>query len=274
MFADYHVHSSFSDDSTYPMEKEVQHAIALKMDEICFCEHTDYGMRENQVCDFYAYFQEIKRCQKKYPAITIKAGQEFGMQRHTISQYQDTFDKYPFDFIILSCHQVNGLEFWNQDFQKGKTQAEYNRAYYEEIYAVMQNYTDYSVLGHLDAIKRDDKCGAYPLEPVKDIIEKILRLAIASGKGIEVNTSSFRYHLDDLTPCKEILKLYHDLGGTILTIGSDSHKEEHLAAHFLETIEELLKIGFKSYCTFEQMKPIFYPLRSFYDQLICQDTSN
>lgn len=262
MFADYHVHSSFSDDSTYPMEEVIQQAISLGMDEICFCEHTDYGMRDNQICDFPAFLQEIKRCQKKYPEITIKIGGEFGMQRHTIDQYQTTFQKYPFDFIILSCHQIDGLEFWNQDFQRGKSQAEYHRAYYEEIYQVMQNYTDYSVLGHLDAIKRDDRCGVYPFAPVKDIIESILALAISSGKGIEVNTSSFRYHLDDLTPCKEILTLYREMGGTILTIGSDSHKQEHLAAHFPYVVQELINLGFESYCTFDHMKPIYHPLSS------------
>ena len=36
MFADYHVHTEFSDDSVYPMEQVVRDAIARGMDEICF----------------------------------------------------------------------------------------------------------------------------------------------------------------------------------------------------------------------------------------------
>lgn len=261
MYADYHIHTSFSDDSTYPMEEEVQHAIALGLDEICFSEHTDYGMRSDQICDFPAFFKELQRCQLRYSSdITIKAGAEFGMQTHTIPQYEETFASYPFDFVILSCHQVQNKEFWNQEFQKGKSQKEYNMAYYEEIYRVMQAYDHYSVLGHLDAIKRDDRCGIYPFADTREIIEKILRYAIAHGKGIEVNTSSFRYQLPDLTPCKEILSLYYELGGTILTLGSDSHKEEHLAAHFPEVIAQLKEIGFTKYCTFTKMQPIFHDL--------------
>jgi len=261
MFADYHVHSKFSDDSQYPMEEVIKHAIALGLDEICFTEHTDYGMHANQVCDFPAYFKELHRCREKYKdRITIKAGAEFGMQVHTIKQFERTFFAYPFDFVILSCHQVDGKEFWNQDFQKGKTQEEVHMAYYHEIYEVMKHYDHYSILGHLDAIKRDDAWGNYPFEKTKDITEKILRLAIQQGKGIEINTSNFRYHLPDLTPCRAILKQYRELGGTLITLGSDSHKEEHLAAHFPYVIKELRNIGFTQYCTFTQMKPIFHDL--------------
>lgn len=261
MLCDYHVHTAFSDDSVYPMEEVVKRGIYLGLDEICFCEHTDYGMKPNQICDYPAFFQELKRCQNQYgEQITLKAGAEFGMQVHTIEQYEKTFAAYPFDFVLLSCHQVDNKEFWNQDFQKGKTQEQYNTAYYEEIYQVMRQYNHYSVLGHLDAIKRDDKCGIYPFEKTRDIIEKILHLAITSGKGIEVNTSSFRYRLPDLTPCKAILKLYYDMGGRIITLGSDSHKEEHLAAHFPKVIAALKKIGFTQYCTFDKMQPTFHNL--------------
>ena len=43
MFADYHVHTEFSDDSVYPMESVVQDAIRMKIDELCFTDHVDYG---------------------------------------------------------------------------------------------------------------------------------------------------------------------------------------------------------------------------------------
>ena len=47
MFADYHVHTEFSDDSTYPMMQVVKDAVAMKMDEICFTDHVDYGIKED-----------------------------------------------------------------------------------------------------------------------------------------------------------------------------------------------------------------------------------
>ena len=87
--------------------------------------------------------------------------------------------------------------------------------------SVVERFSGYSVLGRLDLIKRYDPEGVYPFENNRDVIAAILERAISDGKGIEVNTSSFRYGLSDLQPCTEILELYRDLGGRVLTIGAD-----------------------------------------------------
>lgn len=261
MFADYHMHTSFSDDSVYPMEEVIQRAIAVGLEEVCFTEHVDHGIKTYEE-DFYpTYRAEFERCAARYQhKITLRYGIEFGIQTHTIPLYEKDFAKNEFDFVILSCHQVEDKEFWTQDFQKGKTQKEYNLAYYEEILKCMQTYKNYSVLGHLDAIKRDDKEGIYPFYDTKDILTRILTLAIQDGKGIEVNTSNERYGLADLTPCKDILRLYHELGGEILTFGSDSHKEEHVGYNIENVKQEVKALGFTKFCTFEKMKPIFHDL--------------
>jgi histidinol-phosphatase (PHP family) len=261
MLADYHIHTNFSDDSTYEMEDVVRKAISLGIDEICFTEHVDYGVKGDLNCDYNTYIKEFQRCKKEYEdQIVLKIGIEFGMQVHTINQFQKDFQQYDFDFVILSCHQVDNQEFWSQDFQNGRTQQEYNQKYYEEILKVIKRYDGYSVLGHLDMIKRYDEVGKYPFEKIENIVTEILSQVIEHGKGIEINTSSFRYGLEDLTPSREILKLYRELGGTIITIGSDTHKEEHVGYNISYVKEELKRLGYKQFCTFEKMKPIFHNL--------------
>ena len=247
MFADYHVHTEFSDDSTYPMVQVVKDAIAMGMDEICFTDHVDYGIKEDwdsgkpilyrgeeplANVDYPVYSARTRELQHVYGTqIDIRMGLEFGIQMHTIPKYEALYQKYPFDFIILSIHQVEDKEFWTQDFQKGKSQEEYNKRYYEEMLNVIRGYQNYSVLGHLDLITRYDENGIYPFEKVEPIVSEILKTAIKDGKGIELNTSYHRYGLDDTTPSVKILKLYHELGGDIITIGSDSHKPEHLGKY-------------------------------------------
>jgi histidinol-phosphatase (PHP family) len=81
---------------------------------------------------------------------------------------------------------------------------------------------------------RYDQYGDYPFNKTKDLITKILKMVIADGKGIEINTSSFRYGLTDLIPSRDIILLYKKLGGKIITIGSDSHKQEHLDQRIME----------------------------------------
>lgn len=283
MFIDYHVHSSYSDDSEYPMEQIVEDAVEAGIEELCFTDHVDYGIKRDwddplgiEYCaggegepetialanvDYPRYAQEVSYLQSRYEGrIGIKMGMEFGMQQHTIQQYEQLFAKYPFDFILLSVHQVGDKEFWTQEFQEGRTQKEYNERYYEELLYLVRHYQNYSVLGHLDLIARYDKAGVYPFEKISPILTEILKTVIQNGKGIEVNTSCYRYGLHDLTPSRNILRLYRELGGKILTVGSDSHKKEHLGMYIPETLAELKEMGFETICTYHQMNPQFHKL--------------
>lgn len=287
MLADYHVHSQFSDDSRESMEAQIARAIELKLDELCFTDHVDYGIKKDWSegdieyrggdgmngagddreplanVDYPRYFDALRSLKQKYAdQLVIRAGLEFGIQTCTLDQYRKLYDqwKHELDFVLLSMHQVDNQEFWTQDFQRGKTQREYNEAYYDEIYRVMQAYKDYSVLAHLDLIVRYDRQGVYPFALVRDQIAEILRLAIRDGKGLEFNTSSWHYGLDDTQPSRAILRLYRDLGGTILTMGSDAHSTRWLGDHFPEAREILQSLGFREIYTFDHLRPIEHQL--------------
>ena len=276
MLADYHVHTAYSDDSTYPMEQVVQDAIARGIDELCFTDHVDYGIKYDwdevdpmpyrggmplANVDYPRYVAEVARLRERYAGrIALKCGLEFGIQTHTIPRYEALYERLDLDFVILSIHQVEDKEFWDGAFQRGRTQREYNERYYEELLAVVRAYKHYSVLGHLDLIARYDPAGPYPFERVRPLVEEILRQVIADGRGIELNTSWRRYGLADTQPARAILSLYRELGGRIITIGSDSHEPAHLGAYLEEAQGILRELGYTEFCTFERMEPVFHPL--------------
>lgn len=287
MYADYHLHCEYSDDSNEPMENQIQKAITLGLDEMCFTDHVDYGIKRDwddpegiiirhaiehgkevdlvlANVNYPKYFEALNMYQKKYASsISIKKGLEFGIQSITVDAYEKLFDSYQneLDFVLFSMHQVNNLEFWTQDFQKGKTQKEYNDEYYKEIYQTMQIFHHYSCLAHLDLLARYDENGIYPFENEKDIIAEILKYAIRDGKGIEINTSSWKYGLKDTQPSRAILKLYKDLGGKIITVGSDAHETKYLASHIKDAYAILKnEIGINEICTFDHMQPIFHKI--------------
>jgi len=282
MYADYHLHSEFSDDSRESMDNQIQQAISLGLNEICFTDHVDYGIKHDwddprgidwrqdsmeplANVNYPEYFAKLLRMRVTYgKAITIRSGLEFGIQSITVDNYKKLYDRYQdqLDFVLFSMHQVNNLEFWTQDFQIGKNQQEYNEEYYREILKTMKLFKNYSVLAHLDLLARYDKKGIYPFEKVEDLIAEILKQAINDGKGIEVNTSSWHYGLTDTQPSRKTLKLYKDLGGKIITVGSDAHSTKYLADH-IKDVYAILKneIGFEEITTFDHMQPVFHKLK-------------
>ena len=275
MLADYHVHCMFSDDSWYAPEKVCADAFRLNLDEICFTDHVDYGIKpdwDNPLSakliegarvlnvDYDAYFPYIERLRDEWAGrLTVKCGLEFGVQTHTIPQFNALWEKWcdRLDFTLLSIHQVGDAEFWTGEFQEGRSQQEYNRAYYQELYDVTTTFEHWSVLAHLDLIKRYDPAGILDFPANRDLVAATLEHVIAQGKGIELNTSSVRYGLKDSQPAREILELYRDLGGTVLTIGSDSHEPAHLGAYLRHFQHYLADMGFEGFCTFDKGNPTF-----------------
>lgn len=275
-FFDYHMHTSYSDDSNYLMDDLINDAIEIGLEEICITDHVDFGVKGNwsdvdvndknhskymMNVDFPKYFEEIYRLREKYKdQINVKVGLEFGMQMHTLEQYEDLFSSYEYDFVLLSIHQIEDKPFWNKEFQYNRTDSQCYSRYYEELYDLVLNYKNYSVIAHMDLMRRYVSSPEDTFDDHIEIITKILEQVIKDGKGIEINMSSERYGIDGLTPSKRILELYHELGGEIITVGSDSHSREQLAYGVQAGREILKEIGFKYICSFDKMIPKFHKI--------------
>ena len=74
---------------------------------------------------------------------------------------------------------------------------------------------------------------------------------IEQEKGIEVNTGSLANGMSQPNPCEDIIRRYRELGGEIITIGSDSHDDRTIAFGFDRVTEMLKQNGYKYYSLFE-----------------------
>lgn len=260
---DYHIHSYFSADCTTEMEKTIEQAIKVGLKEICFTDHIDYDYPDPSIqfeFDLADYDQKVRGMQEIYaPAIQIKKGIEIGIQPHLLRKYEQVLAKETFDFIICSMHTTERKDLHSGAFFKGKSIDHAYQAYYDELLGCVRGFKNFDVLGHLDLVKR------YTKEKSKgdfhDIIKTIFKEIIPHGKGIELNTSGFRYGLESGMPSIDILKLYKECGGEIITLGSDSHVETTLAYRFNEAVEMLDTAGFSYVATFKDRKPIFHPIK-------------
>ncbi|MDY0406822.1 histidinol-phosphatase HisJ family protein [Virgibacillus sp. 179-BFC.A HS] len=258
---DYHMHSDFSADCGTPMGETIESAIEKGLEEICFTEHIDYEYPDPTIdfeLDLSAYDAKIREMQAAYAGqIRIKKGVEIGVQPYLLPKYESLLRKESFDFVICSMHTTQKKDLHSGAFFAGKTEEAY-KIYYMELLECVRRFSMFQILGHVDLVKR------YTKEKSKldyhDLLQEIFQTIISRGQGIELNTSGYRYGLDSGMPSKDILQLYKDCDGEVITLGSDSHVAETIAYRFRESLELLKQIGFRYIATFENGKPTFHPI--------------
>lgn len=251
---DYHMHTKFSGDSDAIPREHVLHAIEMGLDEICFTDHRDFDYPIDVFeLDVENYKKEIKELQEEFKdQIVIKWGIEIGLDLNHFEEINELINSYDFDFVIGSIHVINNTEFYYGEFFKGFTKEQAHRKFFEETLKCVKKFDCFNVLGHLDYIVRygpyDDKTVDHSL--YQDIIDEIFKTLISENKGIEINTSGYNTLKTCGFPNFEQVQRYYDLGGRIITIGTDSHTSDRVGQHVDEVCLELLRIGFNDVSTF------------------------
>lgn len=270
IIADYHVHSDFSGDSQAPMEQMIERAIQLGLKKICFTDHMDYDILNESdtsfVFDPEEYVKKLHQLKEHYHRqISILIGIELGLQPQLADQLSALMKSYPFDFAIGSSHVVNRVDPYFPVYWEGRTMEEGIRMYFQGIIDNCKQFQDFNIYGHLDYVIRyanrnSEKKADYSYSDYADLLDEALKIIIHHGKGIEVNTAGLKYGLGYPHPKTEVLKRYLELGGELITLGSDAHKPEHLCYDFHLMPDYLKDLGFRYYATFENGKPAYEKL--------------
>lgn len=257
---DYHVHTRFSCDSQTEMAAACEAAIVRGLSEIGFADHADLEPLDE--CYGYlrpaAYLDEIKRCRRRYgDRLTIRAGVEIGGGHVHRNQAAELLEAHEFDFVLGSLHWVDGRLHCDERFFAGRTLDEGLRAYFDEL-ACLAAEADYDVLAHLDTVRRAAyrAFGMKVLEyaPYEDVIQRVLRTLVERGKGLEVNTVTYRRGMGDPSPPLQVLRWYRELGGEILTFGSDAHTPDSVGACFDVALEMAREVGFERLARIEKRR--------------------
>lgn len=267
---DSHVHSCFSTDSNEKLENIFERAIELGLNEITITDHMDYADREEDdyfVFNINDYLKTLNAYKQKYKdRLNIKIGMELGLQPQLYKRFEPILKSDVYDFLIGSSHAVDGIDAgFSELYRRFKNKDELHKRYFETILENLEVYDGINTYGHLDYIIRYG--GAFfpdhkelNLELHKELIDKILTKLIEKKIGLEINTSGIRYKVGDFHPRREILARYRELGGEIITLGSDAHKASDIAKDFDTAREHLKSLGFTHFCTFTKKKPEFHEL--------------
>lgn len=257
---DFHIHSRVSFDGHDTGESLARAALDAGLEEICFTDHIDYdprGAMGDMAFDTDAYNAEYDALD--ISGLKIRRGMEFGMTRDNVSQFQKDLKRREFDFVLGSIHFVDGLDVYFAPFWEGKTIWQAEHRCLEETLACVQLHSDFDVLAHLTYIGKTLAHPAprpVPFEEHRELIDEILRVLAAKGKGLELNTSGLD-RCGGFLPTADYFRRFRELGGEIVTVGSDAHRIDRVGQYSREACE-LLKDIFGYVCTFEGRKPIFH----------------
>lgn len=168
----------------------------------------------------------------------------------------------PLDFVIGSVHELTKKHqfaslFLSEERDEAKCRALLDD--YLDAVLEMVQWGQFHVVGHLTLPLRymNEHLGLHmEFDGFEEKMEQILQTVVENGLGIELNTNRGNRPLPD----DRWLKLYHHLGGTIITTGSDAHSPQYVGCAIKERQQLLCDCGFTAFCTFVDSKPVFHSL--------------
>ena len=253
---DYHIHTQFSVDSETRMEASCQAAIAAGVNEIAFTDHLDFGPEDPP--DYFRaseYLAAVERCRQRYEdQLVVRAGIEVGEPHLFAERASAVIAQGDFDVVLGSAHYAGGMRAaWLEEFFDQPLRGAYE-SYFRQVVDLSAE-GEFDVLAHLDLVKRDaHKFGKLydGPGPYANMIRTALRSLAERGKGLEVNTSPLRRGQPEPCPSLEILRWYHELGGEIVTLGSDAHSPAAVGADIDAAMEMVKVAGFEHLATFRR----------------------
>jgi len=243
-----------------------QQAIDLGLEQIAFTEHVDF-MPLDMGYGFFqpeAYFGEIGRCRELFGEhLAILAAAEVG----EFHRYRPEIDKLlascDFDLVMGSLHWVGDQIVFEELYFARRPGEQAYRDYFVELER-MCRAGGFDVLGHLDIVKRYgfELNGGYDVTKYEDAIRPVLEALVRNNIALEINASTLHRPVKQASPDLTVLQWYRDLGGELLTVGSDAHSPDQLSSGASLALELAQAAGFGQLATFSNRTPIFMPLES------------
>lgn len=291
MLLDLHTHTKYSYDAeNKPVLAHVASAVQKGVDVLGFTEHVEFFRKDTlQASDFapdtvnFSGYQEeiapfrtgrsimpdlaaeqkdILDAQKVYQdKITLRAGVEIGQPHAAPEQAHALIQTYPFDYVIGSIHQLaDGMDLYFYQYEFIHPD-EFWEKYFAEVRELLA-FGEIQILAHLDYPLRVMKLphNQPSLKGYMNYVDEVLRLLIAKDIALESNAKGLYGWQKEVGPEDFVLTRYKELGGTLITVGSDSHAPETVACGITRALERLRAAGFRFVTDFDKKRIIQHTL--------------
>ena len=264
VLADVHLHSQNSHDSQCPVADMARAQTARGVSVMAVTDHCDVGFSGiPELSNIEASFAEAQRTGAQVKELQILTGVEIGGSFMRPELAEVVAKHLPYDVIVGSVHSIvdpitqkplglHGAKEFSEE-----NMYEYMGAYYDCM-RILIDVLDCDILAHMTYPIRylTGRFGyKVDLERLRDRIDDILQAIIRKGIALEINTSSYDL-LNDTMPGRELVQRYYDMGGYLVTLGSDAHAADKAAKAFDEAVAMLKEIGFENIYYYKDRKAL------------------
>jgi len=260
---DYHLHTRESGDCSERMERMCRRAVEIGLDEICFTEHFDTDPYDAgfRYYDDARYERRLEAVRRQFAGrLAIRKGLELDFQSRHAARLAELIAPFRFDYLIGSAHCVFNSMPRRALVERGFPPDEIYRVYFDEVRALIATGLPHC-LGHLDYFRKtcSDLLGPYYYAAYEEQMSDIVSRLVGAGMGLEVNSRHFDRG-EPLMPSLDVLRMYREAGGDIVTVGSDAHRASEVGLGLAEACGALRQAGFTEYVAFEGGQPRRRPI--------------
>jgi len=269
---DFHIHSTCSDDAKDSMTDMALASAKAGVSVVCFTDHfdlDDYRTGEPAADPLGAWPAVLEQYAAAKAAcegiVDLRLGMELGEPNHNPTLAAQCAAQPGLDFVLGSTHNLrNTTDFYYLQYQS-----------LEHCYALLDRYVAellelasldcFDCMSHIGYTRRYMLAAGYDavitLDRYGDQLDQIYRTLIQNGRGIEINCSGFRHAgIATAIPDLPLLKRYRELGGEIITIGTDAHRVADAGLFLREGCDLLAEAGFRYVCLYRNRTPEFIKL--------------
>lgn len=267
---DTHTHTCHSHDSALSPEALLQAASEKGCELIAVTNHCDRDIVGVRSCAHIAQL-DVDRTFRELSALQARAGNrtrvavglECGWAKFCEADYTEILSRYPWDFVINSIHMTDGEDLYMPSYFAHRDKIQAYTLYLQSVRASLDAPYPYETIGHVGYVMRK---APYPDNAMRyadhaDLLDDILRTLVEKGKALELNSNA-KGTQQSLLPSREILVRYRELGGELLTFGSDAHTADRIGDKYDIAAAMAREAGFRYFFGFLQHRPIAFPIES------------
>ncbi|MGE5548934.1 MAG: histidinol-phosphatase HisJ family protein [Bacteroidota bacterium] len=227
---DFHLHSHFSEECVDEPRAYCLRAIEGGYQAICFTDHAtvDRSLLCRDPSAYERYRRSVLACREEFSGrLAVGFGVEIGYHHSVEDKIRTFLEGKQFDYILGSVHHLGDTDVTHEAYFAGKTQRQAYEPYFAEVLRLAESGLCQG-LAHLDVVERRGAqiYGPFDALAYQDCLRPILAAAVRHGLALEINLSAYSYNREPRRPSPglDVLALYLEEGGRLITIGSDGHK--------------------------------------------------